>query len=75
MFHEGICLFGAWHFGKLYARGESRQIADAYRVEGLNYARRCKESLAGKEAGHVIRRVSRPAQEYVSLGASGLVGR
>jgi len=70
VFHEGICLFGAWHFGKLYARGESRQIAEAYRVEAVVYADRCKASLAGKEAGQVIRRVSRSSQEYLGLGPS-----
>lgn len=68
-FHEGVCLFGAWHWGKLHARGEDRAIAEGYLTEALSYTSRYLTSKAGQEAGLVVRRVSRSEQEYMGLGA------
>lgn len=68
-FHEGICLFGAWHWGKLYSRGEERSVAKEYYTEALSYTLRYKESLNSQEAALVQRRVSRPQQEYMNLGS------
>lgn len=67
-FHEGICLFAAWHHGKLYARGAEREIVAAYLAEGEDYVNRVKESMATKEAQLVVRRVQRSPQEYSNTG-------
>lgn len=68
-FHEGICLFAAWYFGKLYSRGEERGVAAGYRSEALDYAARYRQTLDAKEASLVVRRVQRAPQEYLGSGA------
>jgi hypothetical protein len=67
-FHEGICLFAAWLWGKLHARGEDREIAKGYYAEALDYTVRCKDSMRSQEAGFVSRQVARPSQEYLNIG-------
>ena len=69
-FHEGICLFGAWHWGKLHSRGEEREIAKEYREEALGYTARCKELMANQEAQHFTRQVRRSRPEYMGLGST-----
>lgn len=67
-YHEGICLLGAWYQGKATAMGEFADKLAAYRAEGLEFAERAKGVMASQEAGLIIRRVERPAQEYLGLG-------
>lgn len=68
-FHEGICLFGAWLYGKLYARGEERSVAEGYYTEAMVYVASCKQSMAAQEAALVQRRVGRAPQEYMGSGS------
>lgn len=72
-FHEGICLFGAWHHGKLYARGAEREIAASYFAEGEDYVNRVKEAMDSKEAQFVVRHVQRAPMEYVPNAGMGSV--
>jgi len=68
-FHEGPCLFAAWHWGKLHARGEERQVVKDYFAEANDIVKECKDSIASQEANCFVRRVSRPEQEYLGIGA------
>jgi hypothetical protein len=67
-YHEGVCLLAAWYQGKATAMGEFAGKLAAYRAEGLDFANRAKGIQAAQEAGLIIRRVKRPAQEYLGLG-------
>jgi hypothetical protein len=69
-FHEGVCLFGAWFHGKLYSRGEEREIALAYREEALDYVNECKNIVNSQEQNLITRRVIRPVREYMGSGTS-----
>jgi hypothetical protein len=68
VYHEGICLFGAWFYGKLYARGDERVVAQGYRAEAMDYVNRMKNSMGLVEAKLIQRRVMRPQQEYLGAG-------
>lgn len=68
-FHEGICLFGAWHWGKLFSRGEERDVAKEYLMEAQDYVKEYKSQMASQEAGSVVRTVARPPQEYLGMGS------
>lgn len=68
-FHEGVCLFAAWYWGKLHTRGDERSIAIGYQQEALDYTARYRQTMAAQEASLVVRRVSRSPQEYIGLGS------
>jgi hypothetical protein len=68
-FHEGICLFGAYHWGKTYARGAETDIVRGYYAEAMEYVSKCKQAMVNQEAGLISRRVQRPAQEYMGTGS------
>ena len=67
IFHEGICLYGAWHHGKLYARGEERAIVTQYLQEAKAFADACKAERADQDAPILQRRVSRSVPDYLVL--------
>lgn len=73
-YHEAIALFGAWHWGKLYARGEERAVALSYKAEAMELVGKYKLNTTSKQASLMQRRVARPAQEYVDSGFVSIQG-
>ena len=71
-FHEGICLLGAWHHGKLYSRMDENALLRQYYEDGKAMAEDFKDTLTAQEAGLIQRRVGRPAQEYMGVGSKQL---
>jgi hypothetical protein len=72
-YHEAVCLFAAWHHGKLYARGAEREIVAGYAQEAQDLVNDMKQNMASKEATLTTRTVSRPAQEYMPAGQTSLI--
>lgn len=70
IFHEGICLLGAYHHGKLYAVGEQRQTLAAYMTEAENIMGRCRDFFAGQDSHALTRRVNRTPATYVNMGSA-----
>lgn len=71
-YHEAACLFAAWHWGKLYARGEERAVAQGYQSEAMELVNRFRMSESARETTLSARRVRRAPQEYMSPGSSAV---
>ena len=64
VFHEAICLFGAWFHGKSYCYGEEKSRAAMYRKEALDIVDKYSENLSAQDDSCIIRRVAKPPVRY-----------
>ena len=67
-FHEAICLLGAYHLGKLYARGDDIEVCKGYLAEGNAMAMKLREQMSEADTGVIQRRVRRSQPEYLHMG-------
>jgi hypothetical protein len=66
---EACCLFGAYYYGKAYARGEELQTLGRYKKEAEDLVAEFNQDATDKEATLINRYVQPPVQEYMDAGS------